>query len=60
MADATVSFIGADNGTDSTVDQQRTLFLKLFSGEVIMSFEKTTVCLDKHKVRTISQGKSAQ
>jgi len=60
MSNATVSFIGAANGVDGTTDQQRELYLKLFSGEVIMSFEKTTVCLDKHKVRTISQGKSAQ
>jgi hypothetical protein len=59
MADASVTFIGADNGVDTTLDQQRALYLKLFSGEVIMSFEKTTVCLDKHKIRTISQGKSA-
>lgn len=60
MSNATVSFIGAANGADANLTEQRALYLKLFSGEVIMSFEKTTVCLDKHKVRTISQGKSAQ
>jgi hypothetical protein len=60
MSNATVSYIGAANGVDSTLDEQRALYLKLFSGEVIMSFEKTTVCLDKHRIRTISAGKSAQ
>lgn len=58
MSNATVSFIGANNGVDTTLENQQALFLKLFSGEVIMTFEKTTVCLDKHTVRTISQGKS--
>lgn len=59
MSNASVSFIGANNGVNSTVDEQRALFLKLFSGEVIKSFEKTTVCLDKHRIRTITAGKSA-
>ncbi len=36
------------------------LFLKLFSGEVLASFRKKTMFLDKHMVRTVSAGKSAQ
>lgn len=36
------------------------LFLKVFSGEVLTAFERNTVMLDKHMVRTISNGKSAQ
>jgi hypothetical protein len=36
------------------------LFLKVFSGEVLSSFERSAVTLDKHFVRTISSGKSAQ
>ena len=60
MSAATPSFIGAVNGLDTTTDQQRALFLKVFSGEVIMSFESSTVVLDKHSVRTIASGKSAQ
>ena len=60
MSNANVSYIGAINGAATTLDEQRALFLKLFSGEVILSFEKTTVTLDKHKVRVIQNGKSAQ
>jgi hypothetical protein len=60
MANASPSYIGAANGTNSTFAQQTALFLKVFSGEVITSFEKHTVCLDKVTVRTISAGKSAQ
>jgi len=60
MSASTPSFIGAANGVDATTAEQRALFLKVFSGEVIMNFEKTTVVLDKHSVRTISSGKSAQ
>lgn len=55
MADATVQSIGQIN----LAGDDRALFLKLFSGEVITSFEKNTIMLDKHNVRTISQGKSA-
>lgn len=36
------------------------LFLKVFGGEVLTAFEQATVMLDKHFVRTISSGKSAQ
>ena len=59
MSAATPSFVGAANGVDTTTDNQRALFLKIFSGEVIVNFEKTTVCLDKHSVRNISSGKTA-
>ena len=55
MADATVSRLGADNGgVDKTA-----LFLKVFSGEVMTEFARRTVVMDKHSVRTISNGKSA-
>ena len=60
MTAAAVSFIGAANGVDATVANQTTLFLKVFAGEVITSFEEHTVTLDKHSVRTIKNGKSAQ
>lgn len=36
------------------------LFLKVFSGEVLTSFEAATVLKDLHLIRTISSGKSAQ
>jgi hypothetical protein len=60
MADATVLYSGADNGVTTTIADQRALYLKVFSGEVITAFEKHTVVLDKHNVRTITAGKSAQ
>lgn len=56
MSNATVSRIGQINGAGA-VDA---LFLKVFAGEVLTSFEKTNVMMDKHMVRTISNGKSAQ
>jgi len=36
------------------------LFLKVFSGEIITTFEKFNVMMPLHRVRTISSGKSAQ
>lgn len=56
MADATVSRLGQVNGAGE-VDE---LFLKVFSGEVLTSFQKKQVMMDKHQVRTITHGKSAQ
>jgi len=59
MSNATVNFTGAINNADTTVDQQRALFLKVFAGEVITQFEAKSLTLDKHTVRTIQSGKSA-
>lgn len=59
MSNATVQHIGSINSSDANATTQRSLFLKLFSGEVITAFEKHTLTLDKHNVRTISNGKSA-
>ena len=56
MANASVSQIGKVNNT-GTADA---LFLKQFSGEVLTSFEQATVTADKHMIRTIANGKSAQ
>lgn len=36
------------------------LFLKVFSGEIITTFEKYNVMMPLHRVRTIQSGKSAQ
>ena len=36
------------------------IFLKVFSGEIITSFEEANVMMPLHRVRTISSGKSAQ
>ena len=56
MANATPSRLGALNGGSD----KDALFLKVFSGEVLTAFEQQTVMMDKHQVRTIANGKSAQ
>lgn len=56
MANANPSRVGQANlagGTDA-------LFLKVFSGEVMSSFNAKTVMADKTRVRNITSGKSAQ
>lgn len=55
MANATVLNIGQVNGAGQT----DAMFLKVFAGEVMTAFETQSKVLDKHFVRTISQGKSA-
>ena len=56
MANATVSRTGQiDTAGDVTA-----LFLKVFGGEVLTAFETAVTLRDKHMVRNIKQGKSAQ
>ena len=56
MANLAVSRIGQVNQAGAT----DAIFLKVFSGEVLMAFKESTTMLDKHTVRTIASGKSAQ
>lgn len=56
MTDTTVSRIGQSNLTGDA----EALFLKVFSGEVLTEFGRINVFGDKHFVRPISNGKSAQ
>lgn len=56
MADATLTRFGADNG-GATKDQ---LFLKLYAGEVLASFNLANVFKDKTRMKSISKGKSYQ
>jgi hypothetical protein len=51
-----VSRLGATNGGAD----KRSLFLKQFAGEVLTSFEERNIFMPLHRVRTISNGKSAQ
>jgi hypothetical protein len=63
MPVTTTSFTGQVNGNggfSSTFDTQNALFLKLFSGEVLTTFETATVMKPLHTIRTISSGKTAQ
>lgn len=46
---------GANNGADKLA-----LFLKVFGGEVLTAFARTSVTTSRHMVRSISSGKSAQ
>jgi len=55
MANAVPSRLGQANGAGA-VDA---LFLKVFSGEVMSSFNANTVMADKTRVRNITSGKSA-
>jgi hypothetical protein len=56
MANATVLSIGQSNGSGAT----DALFLKVFGGEVLTAFEEACVVMDKHTIRQITSGKSAQ
>lgn len=48
-------------GTDvNDTTDPKGLFLKQFGGEVFTAFAESTIMMDKHFVRSISQGKSAQ
>lgn len=62
MAVTKVSLTGQIEGTGSPLSytDNNALFLKVFANEVLQTFQQTTVMLDKHTVRTISSGKSAQ
>nr|WP_319513375.1 hypothetical protein [uncultured Cohaesibacter sp.] len=56
MANAIPSRVGSINAGADT----KALFLKMASGEVLTAFTQTTEFMDKHIVRNISAGKSAQ
>lgn len=56
MSNATPSALGAINGGAD----RKAMFLKVWSGEVLTTFQNETHMLDKHVVRTISSGRSAQ
>jgi len=56
MANATPSRLGQANLSGDAL----ALFLKVFSGEVLTSYNAKTVMKDKTRVRNITSGKSAQ
>lgn len=56
MANATPSRLGQINNAGDA----KALFLKVFAGEILTAFKENCVTEDKHLVRTISSGKSAQ
>ncbi len=56
MTDATPARVGQVNEAGDV----EALFLKVFSGEVLKTFHETNVTQDKHMIRSITSGKSAQ
>lgn len=56
MTAATVIGHGQINGSGAA----DALFLKLYSGETLMAFAEANIMMDKHLVKPISNGKSAQ
>lgn len=61
MANATPNRFGSINsGADGTFANDYPLFLKVFSGEVLNSFDEKNVMMPLHVVRTIASGKTAQ
>lgn len=56
MSDATPSRLGQVNQANSAT----ALFLKVFAGEVLTAFNATNIAMNLTRVRTISNGKSAQ
>jgi hypothetical protein len=56
MANAVPTRIGQVNGAGDTL----AMFLKVFGGEVMTAFRTKTKFADKHRVRSITSGKSAQ
>tara|TARA_B100001248_G_scaffold260736_1_gene249814 strand:- start:883 stop:1914 length:1032 start_codon:yes stop_codon:yes gene_type:complete len=57
---STFSRSGQDDGAGGSFDADNKLFLKVFSGEILTTFEENNVMKGLHTVRTISSGKSAQ
>lgn len=60
MADANPSRLGQSDLTGGSYANDNALFLKVFSGEVLASFAQKTLMMNRHMVRTIASGKSAQ
>lgn len=52
--------VGTNQGKGSSDADALALFLKVFGGEVLTAFARRSVTMDKHMVRTIQNGKSAQ
>ena len=57
---AALAATGVSNpGQKLSAGDRDTLFMKVFSGEVLTAFARNTVMMSRHQVRTIDHGKSA-
>lgn len=52
--------LGLDQGKGVSSTDKTGMFLKVFAGEVLTAFTRTTKTMTRHIVRTISSGKAAQ
>lgn len=52
--------LGTNQGKDQSAADKLALFLKVFGGEVLTAFARTSVTTNRHMQRQISSGKSAQ
>lgn len=52
--------LGTNQGKGQSASDKLALFLKVFGGEVLTAFARTSVTTSRHMVRSISSGKSAQ
>lgn len=52
--------IGTNQGKGQSAADKLALFLKVFGGEVITAFARTSVTTSRHMMRSIASGKSAQ
>jgi len=64
MASVTVTtapiVVSSRSGQKNSAGDSSTLFLKVYAGEVLTAFEQASVTMDKHVIRSINQGVSAQ
>jgi hypothetical protein len=60
MAFSAVASAPARFGDGQGALDSRNLFLKVFGGEVFAAFSEAVLTLDKHNIRTLNSGKSAQ
>lgn len=52
--------IGTNQGKGQSASDALALFLKVFGGEVLTAFARTSVTMSRHVIRSIANGKSAQ
>ncbi|QOC57723.1 putative major capsid protein [Erwinia phage pEp_SNUABM_10] len=52
--------IGTNQGKGQSASNALALFLKVFGGEVLTAFTRTSVTMNRHMIRSIASGKSAQ
>ncbi|WOL25658.1 hypothetical protein [Pectobacterium phage PcaP1EGY] len=52
--------LGANQGKGQSAADKLAMFLKVFGGEVLTAFARTSVTMNRHMIRSIASGKSAQ